>query len=172
MGIWPFRRSRADSDAERLLAAVIQVSRQPAFFGEGRAPDTLDGRLELMTLHAVLALRRLQAEPGLSPLAQAFTDQLFRHFDAGLREAGVGDLSVPKRMRRIAGDFYGRRQSYSEALDAGDAMALSDALVRNIGLPEGFAPTLAAYALACALKQQMAASEELMRLDGWPLAPG
>lgn len=172
MGIWPFRRSRADSDAERLLAVVIQVSRQPGFFGEGRAPDTLDGRLELMTLHAVLVLRRLQAEPGLAPLAQAFTDQLFRHFDAGLREAGVGDLSVPKRMRKIAGDFYGRRQSYCEALDLGDAEALAEALVRNIGLASSFAPALAAYALACALKHQAAACEGLMRLDGWPLAPG
>lgn len=171
MGIWPFRRARADTDAERLLAAVVQVSRQPNFFGEGRAPDTLEGRLELMTLHAALALRRLQAEPGLAPLAQAFADQLFRHFDAGLREAGVGDLTVPKRMRKIASAFYGRLQAYSVALDRADGAALADALARNIGLAPGFAAALADYAAATIGKQAAAGSDALMRLDGWAPAP-
>ena len=96
---WPFRPSRADLDADRLLDAVTQAARRPVFFGEGRAPDTLEGRLEVMTLHAVLALIRLHAEPVAAPLAQAFADKLFRQFDAGLREAAVGDLTVPKRMR-------------------------------------------------------------------------
>src|SRR5215468_8450350 len=99
--IWPFRPSRADRDADLLLSTVTQIARQPQFFGAGRAPDTLQGRLEMMTLHASLAFIRLGADAGAAPLAQVFADKLFRQFDAGLREASVGDLSVPKKMRRI-----------------------------------------------------------------------
>lgn len=174
MGNWgngPFRRSRADADAERLLAALIQVSRQPGFFGEARAPDTLEGRLELITLHAVLAFGRLKVAPGTEPLAQAFADKLFRHFDAGLREAGVGDLSVPKRMRKIASQFHGRLQAYANAIAADDETALADALARNVGVDPAFAARLAGYAAATARKQAAAGIEALMRLDGWAPPP-
>src|SRR5262245_44603762 len=118
MPIWPFSRSRAAEDAAALLEAVQAASRRPAFFGPGRVADTLEGRFELMALNGALALIRLKAEPGAEPLAQDFTDLLFKSFDAGLREAAVGDLSVPKRMRRLAGDFYGRLNAYSGALEA------------------------------------------------------
>jgi cytochrome b pre-mRNA-processing protein 3 len=171
MGIWPFRRSRADEDAERLLAAVVQISRQPEFYGDGRAPDTLQGRLELMTLHAVLAFGRLKADRGLDPLAQAFADQLFRHFDAGLREDGVGDLTVPKRMRKIASEFYGRLEAYAAALAASDQSGLASALERNIGIPTAYAAALASYAAATAKAQAEAGPDALMRLDGWGQAP-
>jgi cytochrome b pre-mRNA-processing protein 3 len=170
MGLWPFRRSRAQQDAERLLSAVIQVSRQPNFYGPDRVPDTLEGRFELMTLHAALALERLKAEPTLAPLAQQFTDRLFRHFDAGLREAGVGDLAVPKRIRKMAGAFYGRVKAYGEALAMGEA-ALADALARNVGVNDAFATVLAAYARASAAQQADAPHERLSRLDGWATAP-
>lgn len=171
MGIWPFRRSRADQDAELLLSTVVQIARQPSFYGEGRAPDTLEGRLELMTLHASLALLRLKAEPGLAPLAQSFTDKLFRSFDAGLREAGVGDLTVPKKMRKIASEFYGRLAAYTQAIEARDAGALEVALTRNGASGEGFAQGLAAYVIAAASAQAAKPAAALMRLDGWPSAP-
>src|SRR5690348_11765657 len=64
---WPFRPSRADRDADLLLSTVTQIARQPQFFGAGRAPDTLQGRLEMMTLHASLAFFRLNAEEGAAP---------------------------------------------------------------------------------------------------------
>src|SRR5262245_29059216 len=130
MPIWPFQRSRADEDAERLLAAVTDASRRPAFFGEDRVGDTLEGRFELMTIHGALALIRLQGEPDAEPLAQAFADHLFSMFDAGLREAAVGDTAVPKRMHKLAGDFYGRLDAYGAALS--DPSALEAALARNI----------------------------------------
>lgn len=169
MGLWPFRRSRAQEDAARLLSAVIRVGRQPAFYGAGRAPDTLEGRFELMALHAWLALTRLKATPDLQPLAQAFTDKLFRHFDAGLREAAVGDLAVPKRIRKMAGSFYGRVQAYDEALSRGEELAA--ALARNIGVEPAFAADLAGYVRACVSKQAEASHEALSRLDGWSRAP-
>ena len=170
MPFWPFRRSRANVDAARLLTAVTAASRNPAFFGAGKVADTLEGRFELMTLNAVLALTRLRADPGLAPLAQAFTDQLFRQFDAGLREEGVGDTSVPKRMRRMAGAFYGRLDAYATAIGARDDAALAAALSRNALAADAhpFAAALAAYALATASSQAEATVEALFSEVGWP----
>lgn len=172
---WPFRPSRAEGDAEKLLEAVTQAARRPVFFSAGRAPDTLEGRLELMTLHAALALIRLNAEPGAAPLAQAFADKLFRQFDSGLREAGTGDLSVPKRMRRIASGFYGRLNAYAAALGADDLDALEAALARNVfaapANEHAFARTLAAYMAGLAAKQAPAPVELLFQPDAWSPAP-
>lgn len=170
MPIWPFRRTRANEDAERLLLAVTQASRQPALYGPGRAPDSLEGRFELMTLNGALALIRLQAEPALAPLAQAFADQLFRQFDAGLREAGVGDTSVPKRMHKMAASFYGRLQAYSAALAAGDAGALTAAVGRNLWGDEEhpFAGPLAAHMAATARSQASHPHQALFEPAGWP----
>ncbi|MBL8530849.1 MAG: hypothetical protein JNK94_03870 [Hyphomonadaceae bacterium] len=172
MPIWPFRRSRADNDAATLLEAVTAASRQGAFFGEGRAPDTLQGRFELMTVHAALALIRLRAEAETAPLAQSFTDQLFRFFDAGLREDGVGDLVVPKRMRALAGAFYGRLEAYSAALATGDAPALAMALGRNVLGDEAapYAPALAAHVQALAEHQAQAPAAALLSSAAWTIA--
>lgn len=167
MGIWPFNRSRADEDGERLLQAVTRASRIPAFFGEGRVPDTLEGRFELMTLNGALAMVRLRADPAAAPLAQAFADKFFRFLDAGLREAGVGDTSVPKRMRKMANAFYGRLDAYAGALD--DGVNLKTALGRNIWGDEAhpFAPGLAAYAQSVANRQAEAPVGALFAPAAW-----
>jgi cytochrome b pre-mRNA-processing protein 3 len=169
MPIWPFRRSEVEMDAQRLLDAVTVASRRPAFFGDGRISDTLEGRFELMTLHAALALIRLKGEPSRAELAQRFTDLLFRFLDAGLREAGVGDLSVPKRMRALAGSFYGRLEAYASALTAGDEGALRAALGRNIlGDEEGpFAVPLAEYAIATGRRHKAEPCERLFAAPAW-----
>lgn len=168
--MWPFRKSRAAADAEMLLVAVMAASRKPRFFGENKVPDTLEGRFEVAALHAALALRRLRGAPGAEPLAQAFTDRFFRHLDAGLREAGVGDLSVPKRMHKLAGDFYGRLQAYDEALTSGDAMALARALGRNMLGDETspFAAHLSSYAAGLAGSQARGEIAALLGEEAWP----
>ncbi|MGE0830389.1 MAG: ubiquinol-cytochrome C chaperone family protein [Hyphomonadaceae bacterium] len=174
-GLW--RRLTQGSEAEiaagRLLVAVSAIARQPAFFTEGRLPDELEARLELLHLHAALALIRLKAAPEARGLAQAFTDQHFRSIDAGLREAGVGDLTVPKKMQKIAQAFYGRLAVYAEALAAGDRQALAAALARN-ALPAaaaGFAPALADYAAETHAGLAGQPVEALERLDSWRQAP-
>ena len=101
MPAWPFSPSRARTDADQLLHQVTTASRNAALFGEGRVPDTLDGRFEVVALHAALALVRLRQAPEAEALAQAFVDALFRHLDSGLREDGVGDLAVPKRVLKL-----------------------------------------------------------------------
>ena len=168
---WPFRPSRAATDAERLLEAVTAASRRPAFFGAGRIADTLEGRLELMTLNAALAFIRLRNEPGAAPMAQLFADRLFRQFDAGLREADVGDLTVPKRMRKIASAFYGRLDAYAGALAAQDGAALEAALARNVGVEGPFAASLAAYTQQAASEQATVPLAALFTPEGWPAPP-
>jgi len=168
MSIWPFRRNEAQAGAKRLLEAVAQASRRPDLYGPGRVPDTLQGRFELLTLHAALALSRLQAAPEARQLAQNFTDILFRHIDSGLREAGVGDLTVPKRMRKLAGDFYGRVQAYGAVLNMPEAF--SAAILRNVLGDEGdpaFAARLAAYAGELARRQGEMAPEALPEPKAW-----
>jgi|CXWL01.1.fsa_nt_gi cytochrome b pre-mRNA-processing protein 3 len=174
MGNGLFSRPRAQQDGERLLQTVIEVSRSPVFFGEARVPDTLEGRFELMTLNAVLALIRLRGAPGVEPLAQAFTDQLFRHFDAGLREAGIGDLTVPKRMRQLAGSFYARLSAYSGAIDRQDQLGLEPALSLHILGSHGahFAAPLARYVTDIAVWHASISVAALLTPVGWPARPG
>ena len=173
MPIWPFKRSRVDVDAERLLETVTASSRQPALFGEGRIPDTLEGRFELMALNASLALIRLRSAEGAERLAQAFTDKLFRLWDAGLREDGVGDLVVPKKMRKLAGAFYGRLDAYAGPLALKDEPALASALGRNVfgDAQHGFAAPLAAHVCAVAAAQADAELDTLFTPEGWPAYP-
>jgi len=131
-------------------------------------PDTLQGRFELLTLHAALALVRLKASPEAQKLAQNFTDLLFRHIDAGLREAGVGDLTVPKRMRKLAGDFYGRLEAYAAAL--ADQEALAAAIMRNVLGDDGdraFAARLAAHTAALAARQAETPAATLAEPAAW-----
>ena len=111
---------------------VVEQARQTIFFAEYGVPDTLDGRFELICLHAFLYLHRLKTDrPQASPFCQSFFDRMFADFDRSLREMGVGDLSVGKHVKRMARAFYGRVLSYEAGL-AGDDSALAAALARNI----------------------------------------
>lgn len=173
MAIWPFRRDRRESDSERLLRCVVQASRNPAFFGVGRTPDSLSGRFELMTVHAALALLRLRAADAPEGLAQAFTDALFKHFDSGLREAAVGDLAVPKRMHRLAGDFYARLQDYVRALEAHDVEALGLAFAKRAlaGESAEFARHVGVYMQELCVKQAALPAASLVEPEAWPDPP-
>lgn len=168
MPIWPFHRSRANEDAKALLSAVTQASRRPEFYADGRIPDTMQGRFELIAVHGVLAMLRLQSDAGARPLAQAFADGLFSSIDAGLREAGTGDTAVPKRMHRLAGDFYGRLEAYRAAL--ADLAALETALARNVWRlgSHPFAAPLAQHVAEVARAQADAPISAMFTTEGWP----
>ncbi|MGE0045834.1 MAG: ubiquinol-cytochrome C chaperone family protein [Hyphomonadaceae bacterium] len=164
-----------DEQAARLLTAVNAAARQPDFYGDEKIPDTLDGRLEALYLHAALALHRLKTEPEARPLAQAFTDRFFRNLDEGLREAGVGDLSVPRQMQKLARSFYGRVEAYAEAVEARDEAAMAAALARNMFGAESappYASSLARYALEAAARLAASPVDKLDRLDVWAVAAG
>jgi cytochrome b pre-mRNA-processing protein 3 len=101
----------------RLYAAVVEQARSAAFYAELGAPDTVEGRFELYTLHVVLLLHRLKARgPRAAETGQGLFDAYIQGLDDALREMGVGDLSVGKKMRKLGEAFYGRTKAYDEAL--------------------------------------------------------
>ena len=121
----------------------------PCFYREYAVADTVNGRFDLIVLHLSLLLDRLAQEPALRDLGQGIFDRFCEDMDQNLREMGVGDLAVPKEMRRMGEAFYGRAQAYRAALAAGDEKALAEALKRNIygesAAAAASAPRLAAY---------------------------
>jgi cytochrome b pre-mRNA-processing protein 3 len=123
---------------EQLHGKIVAAARHPALYTELGAPDTLDGRFEMVALHAGLLMRRLAGAPGVGvDLAQEMADCVFRHFDDGLRELGVGDTSVPKRMKKLAEAFYGRNKAYAAGLAETSDELLTRALARNVyGVPD------------------------------------
>ncbi|HTQ34016.1 MAG TPA: ubiquinol-cytochrome C chaperone family protein [Stellaceae bacterium] len=128
----PFRRNPVRDAAEHAYRNVVEQSRRPAFFTTLGVPDTLDGRFEVICLHAFLYLRRLKGEnEAATALSQRFFDTMFVDFDRSLREIGTGDLSVGRQVKRMAQAFYGRIRAYEDGLEGDDA-ALNAALARNL----------------------------------------
>jgi cytochrome b pre-mRNA-processing protein 3 len=113
--------------------ALVAVARRPAFYTYCGVADTFEGRFDLLVILLALLLRRLQetGEEGRA-LGQELVDVVFQRFDMGLRELGVSDIGVPKRMKRLAQAFKGRTAAYYSALDASDVPALKGAISRNI----------------------------------------
>lgn len=128
-----FRPGPLKLTALTTLDAINAAARDPALFGDGKIADTFEGRFEAVTLFATLVLDRLAGQGGKADaLGQETFNQLFKMFDTALREVGVGDLSVGKRIRRMAEAFYGRVAAYREALGAESDAALADAISRNV----------------------------------------
>ena len=110
----------------------MRQSRQPAFYAVVGVPDTLDGRFELLSLHVFLVLQRLKKDgPDGTATAQALVDRMFANMDESLREMGVGDLGVGRRVKQMASAFYGRVAAYESGL-GGTGEALGAALGRNL----------------------------------------
>lgn len=129
-----FQRHRpAPQPAELLYLEIVRQARLPAFYTGFGVPDTLDGRFDMIVLHAVLTLLRLKAEAGEPPkaLSQALFDMLFADMDRSLREMGVGDLGVGKRVKQMGKAVYGRLAAYDAALGGTDA-ELEAAVARNL----------------------------------------
>jgi cytochrome b pre-mRNA-processing protein 3 len=147
-----------------LYREAVAVARTPWFYRELGVPDTLDGRFDMIALHAFLLIHRLQnaIDPGPA-LAQGVFDAMFSDMDNNLREIGVSDLSVGRRMRDMWEAFHGRSQAYATAIDTADRAALEASLARNVwraAPPSGASATLAEMVLAQAAhleKQPLAA---------------
>jgi cytochrome b pre-mRNA-processing protein 3 len=126
------RRSRRRAAAERLYASCLEKSRDPALFTRFAVPDTVQGRFEMLTLHLFPVLQRLMRAPGDDPeLARLVSEALVNDMDAAMREMGVGDVSVPKRMKTLYRSFAGRVAAYTSAAEAGEA-PMAAALARNV----------------------------------------
>jgi len=145
-----FRRANARRQAvEGLHVALSMAARESGLYLRLGVPDTVEGRFEALCLHAILVLRRLNRLPApAAEVAQDLVNSVFTQLDASLRELGVGDMGVGKRMKKLGAAFYGRATGYDAALDAGDWEALRAVLVRNVLGGEGDGAGLAAYVQA------------------------
>ena len=144
---WPKRSPRADTIAG-LYGVIVAQARTPAFYADYGVADTPAGRFDMIVLHLVLFVRRLRGEPApIRALGQGVFDLFCRDMDHNFREMGIGDLAVPKHMRRVAEAFYGRAAAYDRAIEEADEDELAAALARNI-FPESGAPSACARRLA------------------------
>jgi cytochrome b pre-mRNA-processing protein 3 len=161
----PFTTRRQHrTDAAELYGAIVAQARLPVFYQRLGVPDTLEGRFLVLSLHLFAVLQRLKAEEqhregqhlegqspegqSARPLAQALTDRFSADMETVLREIGVGDLSIPKRMRRLAATSASLLDALEHAAAAGEkdvAAVLAGALPRNESLSEAASAGLAHY---------------------------
>lgn len=126
------RRDR-ETAATRLYVRVVEQARLPLYYLAHGVPDTPDGRFDMIAVHAALLLRRLRRDhERTEQLAQTVFDLMFADMDQNLREMGVGDLAVGKRIKRMAQGFYGRLAAYEAGLADPSDRLLKDALLRNV----------------------------------------
>lgn len=122
-----------DDAAQVLYPLIVAKARQPVFYQSLGVPDTMTGRFDMIVLHVVLVVNRLKAEgKPAAKLSQALFDQFFLDMDYSLRESRVGDLSVPRHMKRMMQGFNGRRIAYEAAMASEDDAVLADTLKRNL----------------------------------------
>src|SRR5476649_2795804 len=128
-----FRREpRGPDTISALYGMIVAQARLPCFYRDYAVADTVNGRFDLIVLHLALLLDRLAQDPALRDVGQGVFDRFCEDMDHNLREMGIGDLKVPKEMRRMGEAFYGRAQAYQAALAAPGEQALVDAITRNI----------------------------------------
>jgi cytochrome b pre-mRNA-processing protein 3 len=132
---WPFapRKSRPPARGatiEAIYGMIVAQARRPEFYLHCSVPDTVNGRFDMVVVHLWMVLNRLRAVRGVVESQQLF-DRFCSDMDANLREMGVGDLTVPKRMKKFGEAFYGRSGAYDAAIIAGEG-ELRAALARNV----------------------------------------
>lgn len=151
------QRRYIHAQAAKLYAQILRQARQPYFYAKLRVPDTFGGRFDLLMLHAYLLFRRLRGESEAGrDLAQAVFDTMFDDLDRTLREMGVGDLSIGRKIKGMSEAFYGRLKAYEDSFALGPE-ALGQALSRNVFGTDAVAPE------ALRLAQYAADSAEILK---------
>ena len=168
--LWPFNQFRKPQvpprgTIETIYGMIVTQAREPLFYRDLGVPDTVNGRFDLLLMHLWLVLRRLKSVEAGSVLSQQLFDHFCQDMDDNLREMGVGDLTVPKRMQAFGEAFYGRTAAYDLSLTAGPE-ALAQAFCKNIlnGEKPDKAGLLATYALR--VMSELDATGEAALLQG------
>ena len=153
-----FKTARRNKEiVESIYAVLVEAARAPVLFETLGIPDTVMGRFETLSLHVFLFLRRCRGEAALEPVVQDVVDRVVVDLEASIRELGVGDPAVPKRMRKLTGILYERIAAYDAAFDCEDRHA-------------ALAHALAARAFATEEKPRRNAPAPVVSPDGSALA--
>jgi len=165
------RDRRAEDIAAALYGAIVAQARNPALYTDFGVPDTIEGRFEMIILHLALVLRHLRADEAEKAVGQEVFDAFCADMDRSLREMGVGDLGVGKRMREMAEAFYGRAGRYDKGLGAGDAGEVAATIGRSVygEADDPRARGLAAYAAVADAALAATPADRLMAARlAWP----
>ncbi len=157
----------------KLFLAVSSQARNPDFYRLGGVPDTPEGRFEIYTLHLVMMLHRLKGQgPEAAETSQALFDTFLRNLDEGLRDMGVGDLSVGKKMRKLGEALYGRVKGYDAAVQCLPDLAALRGLIGRTVFDDAAAPRaepLAQYAAAASTRLGAQPLAQIFAADlRWP----
>lgn len=140
---WYRRRRELKQTAHDFYGSIVALSRQPHLFDEFGIPDNIEGRFEVLTAHMFLFMERLRREGKAgAPIAQELVDLCFRDLDVSNRELGVGDLKVPKKMRRLAAIFADRIEGYRETIEADDPALLERKIAESLPLADDTGPSV------------------------------
>ena len=155
-----------------LYARAVSQARNAAFYTRLGVMDRIDARFELYTLHVLLLVLRLRDEntAEAQDAAQALFDVYVSALDNVLREEGVGDVAVGKKMRKLGEALYGRMAAYEQPLRQGDPDALTQALARNVyaDAEAEQAAALARYALAARAALAAQPLTNILAAPAWP----
>ena len=125
-------RPEADTEARRLYQTLVKQARRPEFYQASGVPDTVEGRFDMIALHAFLLQEALAGSPENEVLARRLMEVFVQDMDRNLREMGIGDTSIGKKVRAMTEAAFGRFAAYREAMNAGDDASLDRALLRNV----------------------------------------
>lgn len=146
-----FRKNTATEPVYAVYRSIVAQSRQPRFYAEWGVPDTVTGRFDMISLHMALLFRRLRGRAGEKhEFSQAVFDLFFQDMDRSLREMGVTDIGVPKKIQKMGNIFFGLLAALDAAFAEGSPEAVESVLVRNVygGQAHDGAKALAAYMMA------------------------
>ena len=197
MGLLDFLKPRdKTASVQGAYVSIVKQARRPELYAPGCAPDNFDGRFDMMALHVHLVLRRMRALGlGRSDIGQDLFDMFFKDMDQAMREAGVGDMGVGKKVQKMVEAFYGRATAYDGVLDAqadngpgenassgtnasSDTSDIYDILLRNLYPDETISPqqeaglrALTAYALALEIHLEGLTLDDILSGQGFKAAP-
>ena len=191
MGLLDFFKPRdKTASVHEAYVSIVKQARRPELYAPGCAPDNFDGRFDMMALHVHLVLRRMRAlGMGRSDVGQDLFDMFFKDMDQAMREAGVGDMGVGKKVQKMVEAFYGRATAYDGVLDAQgdngpvenasiDTSDIYDILSRNLYPDAAVSPqqeaglrALAAYALALEAHLVGLTLDDILSGQGFKAAP-
>lgn len=145
-----FRKNTATDAVYGVYTAIVAQSRQPVFYAQWGVADTVTGRFDMISLHMALLFRRLRTADEAKDFSQAVFDLFFKDMDRSLREMGVTDMGIPKKIQKMGNLFFGLLAAINEAMDRNDRDALAAVFSRNIfdGAEIEHSLTLADYAMA------------------------